>query len=154
MKKVLIAVAALMIATPVFAGEATMNAMMDLLRQDIRSERVAIIEEVMEFTPQEADAFWPVYKQYEAAVKKVNDERWELIKDYAAVYGNTSDADAGRLMKKALDLNVKLANLRKDYFRKFSSVVPTKRAAQFMQLDRQLELLVDIQVQSQIPLID
>jgi hypothetical protein len=154
MRKVLIVAAALMIATPVFAGEATMHALVDLLRQDIRTERVSIIEEVMEFTPQEADAFWPVYKKYEAALDKVNDERWQVIKDYAAVYGDTSDADAQRLMKKMLELNTKLAGVRKDYFRKFSAAVPAKRAAQFMQLDRQLELLVELQVSSQIPMIE
>lgn len=154
MRKLLIAVAVLMIATPVFAGDATMNAMIDLLRQDIRSGRVAIIEEVMAFDEKEAEAFWPVYKEYQAAIDKVNDQRWELIKDYAKTYGNTSDDEAGRIMKKALELNIELANVRNGYFRKFGSVLPTKRAAQFMQLDRQLELLAELQVTSEIPLME
>jgi hypothetical protein len=154
MKKLLIALAVLAVASPVVAGEQTMNAMIELLRQDIRTERIAIIEEVMEFTQTEADAFWPLYKEYEAKANKINDERWVLIKDYADHYGNVSDEKASDLIQKSLELNIKEANLNKAYFKKYSKAIAPKRAAQFMQLQSQIELLVKLQVASELPLIE
>lgn len=154
MRKMIFVALLTVIATPVFAQEATINAYIELLRQDVRTERIAIIEEVMEFTEEEAEAFWPVYKKYEQDIRKLNDQRLELIKEFAASYSEMTDETAGQLVKRSLELNVKEAHLRKDYFRKFDRVLPTKRAARFMQLERQINLLIDIQIATELPLID
>jgi hypothetical protein len=37
----------------------------ELLRSDIATEKMAMITEVMQFSEEEASAFWPVYRDYQ-----------------------------------------------------------------------------------------
>src|SRR5262249_60484304 len=52
------------------------------LRTEIRAGKSDVIAKNMSLTADEAAAFWPLYKQYEAATKALNDERFELLKKY------------------------------------------------------------------------
>src|SRR5689334_18840572 len=61
--------------------DVNMRAYVELLRSDIRAEKVAIITEVMQFTEAEDAKFWPVYRQYEVDLAKINDDRMALIKE-------------------------------------------------------------------------
>ena len=51
----------------------------ELLRSDVRTQKVAIITEVMGFTEAEDTAFWPIYREYDAEMAKLGDERVALI---------------------------------------------------------------------------
>ena len=56
-----------------------LHAYAELLRSDVRTQKVAIITEVMGFTEAEDKAFWPIYRQYDAEMSKLGDERVSLI---------------------------------------------------------------------------
>ena len=60
--------------------DVNLRAYAELLRSDLRAQKVAIITEVMEFTEAEDAKFWPVYREYETALAKINDDRLALIK--------------------------------------------------------------------------
>ncbi len=74
--------------------EANLRAYVELLRSDIRAQKVAIITEVMQFTEAEDAKFWPVYREYETELAKINDDRIALIKQYADSYTSLTDATA------------------------------------------------------------
>ena len=50
------------------SADKTLNlaAYVELLRSDVRTEKIAIITEVMGFTEAEDTAFWPIYRAYDA----------------------------------------------------------------------------------------
>jgi hypothetical protein len=56
----------------------------ELLREDLRAQRKQITAQNMTLTPDEATRFWPIFDQYRKEAIKPNDDRWALIKDYAA----------------------------------------------------------------------
>ena len=60
-----------------------LSAYAELLRSDVRTQKVAIITEVMGFTEAEDKAFWPIYREYDAEMAKLGDERVALIAEYA-----------------------------------------------------------------------
>jgi len=62
-----------------------LSAYVELLRSDLRAQKVAVITEMMQFTDAEDAAFWPVYREYERDLTKINDERLALVKEYAQV---------------------------------------------------------------------
>jgi hypothetical protein len=126
---------------------------MELLRQDLSTKTVALITEVMQFTDEEAEVFWPLYREFNFERQKNGDQLIKLIKDYAANFENISDEKATELMSKNLDLKGDENNLNIIYFRKFSEVIAPARAAKFMQVMNQIDLIVDVQIASQIPLI-
>src|SRR5215471_6447107 len=84
----------------------------ELLRSDVQAQKIAIITEVMEFTDAENTAFWPIYRDYNAEMAKLGDERVALIEEYARAYPNVTDAAADSLSTKALDLEARRLAVR------------------------------------------
>ena len=84
-----------------------LSAYAELLRSDVRTQKVAIITEVMGFTEAEDTAFWPIYREYDAEMSKLGDERVALIAEYAKNYAQMTDEVADKLATKALDLEAR-----------------------------------------------
>ncbi len=152
MKKLLIIIIALLSVNTIAYGQ-DVNAYIELLRADVKTQRIAIIKENMQFTEAESSAFWPVYKEFEYELDRINDERVELIKDYARNYFNLTDEKSEELIKKVFKWEEKRIKLKKKYFKKFKKALSSIIAAQFFQLERQISLLIDLQIASQLPLI-
>ena len=125
----------------------------ELLRQDIGTKKVALITEVMQFTDEEADVFWPLYREFDFEKSKLGDETLKLIKNYAANYENITDEKAVDLMNTNFDIQKKKLDLKKNYLKKFGKVIAPARAVKFMQVMNQIEMIIDIQIASQLPLI-
>jgi len=152
----LLAAPALAFAQQAAAGddsrELNRRAYGELLRSDIRSQKVAVITEVMQFTEAEDQKFWPIYREYEAELAKLNDDRIALIKDYATNYDNLTDASADKLALGALDLESKRHALKAKYYDRFKSALPAKTAARFLQVENQILLLLDLQIAASLPI--
>jgi hypothetical protein len=163
MKKTMVAVvmlagAALLEGRALFAQSSAQSSSqtdkdIQLLRQDVRSQRKQIVAANMQLTDVEAQKFWPVYDQYTADMKKLGDTRVALIKQYAQNYDALTDAQANDLMQKWGSLDESVAQLRLKYVPIFEKVISAKKTALFFQIDRRLSLIVDLQVASAIPLV-
>jgi hypothetical protein len=134
------------------ARDTNLRAYAELLRSDLRSQHVAIITEVMQFTEPEDAKFWPVYRQYETDLAKINDDRMSMIKDYADSYEKLTDDAADKLARRALDLEARRQTLKSTTYDKLKTVVSPKTAARFMQVEHQILLLLDLQIASSLPL--
>jgi hypothetical protein len=142
-------------ASAVYAQEeADFEAYLELMRSDVRANKVAIITETMQFTPEEGEAFWPIYRKYELELSALNDEKIDMIKDYAEHYLSLDDAKANELMKRAMKLDEKQLALQKKYFNRYKKVLPAKTAAKYMQLERQITAMINLQIASELPLIE
>src|SRR5512139_481176 len=86
-----------------------------LMRADLRSQKKQIVAQNMLLTDTEAEKFWPVYDQYAAETIKINDARFEFIKQYAERYDSMTDADANVLIKKWLEADAAAVQLRLKY---------------------------------------
>jgi len=125
----------------------------NLLRRDLRSEKKKLIALNVPLTEAEATKFWPVYDQYIADITKVYDEFYGSVKEYAAVQKTITDAESSALMKRWAAALVQIAQTRQKYIPIFEKVIPAKKAAVFMQVDRRLYALIDLQVVSETPLL-
>ena len=124
-----------------------------LLRRDLRAEKKKIIAANVPLTETEATKFWPVYDQYAEDMRKQNDEFYSIIKDYAANQKTLTDEQAISLIKRWGDLQVNVAQTRQKYIPLFIKVIPGKKAALFLQIDRRLYALMDIQTAFEVPLV-
>ncbi len=149
MKKLLFIIVFVLVTTVGYAQDAYI----ELLRSDVKTKKVAIITEVMQFADEEAKIFWPVYREYDVELSKIGDSRLELIKDYAQSYETMTDEKARELVERVLKLEERRTNLKKKYFKKFDKVLPSKTVAKFFQLENQINLLIDLQIASELPLI-
>ncbi len=124
-----------------------------LLRQDIRSKKKQMIAANLTLTDAEATKFWPIYDQYAAEMTQIGDQRYALIKEYAQGFGKLTDAQAKSLLNRSLALDEATAQLRIKYVPIVSQVLPGTKTATFFQIDRRLSALIDLQLASQIPLV-
>jgi hypothetical protein len=124
-----------------------------MLRQDIRSSKKQIIAANLHLTDSDATKFWPVYDQYVAELTKINDEKYALVKEYAAAWGNIKDDQALTLINRALALEDRVTQLRIKYVPIFNNVVSGSKVATFFQIERWLQSLIDLQWTTQLPLV-
>lgn len=124
-----------------------------LLRQDIRSKKKQMIAANLTLTDAEATKFWPIYDQYAAEMTQIGDQKYALIKEYAQGFGKLTDAQSMSLLNRSLALDEATARLRIKYVPIVSQVLPGTKTATFFQIDRRLSALIDLQLASQIPLV-
>jgi hypothetical protein len=125
-----------------------------LMRQDIRSQKKQIIAANMSLTDAEAEKFWPIYDQYTAELVKINNAKYDAIKQYAQNYDTLSDAQAVSLIQQVIGVDQQVAQLRLKYVPIVGKVLPGKKTALFFQLDRRLVGLIDLQLAAAIPLVN
>jgi hypothetical protein len=123
-----------------------------LLREDLRTKKRQVIGENMALSDDEGQKFWPVYNHYVKDLTEVNNEKYALLKQYAAMWSTMSDQDALIYVRHWLEVDGQAQALRLKYVPVVSQVLPGKKAATFFQLDRRLNMIVDLQLFSQIPL--
>lgn len=124
------------------------------LRQNIRAQRKQLVAANMNLTADEATKFWPIYDQYEAELVKIRDGQWALMKAYVASYPNVSPDMARRYMEQSTAIDQQMIALREKYVPIFGKVIPPNKAALWYQIDRRIDLLVNLQYDSLIPFID
>ena len=125
-----------------------------LLKKDIRSKRKQIIAANMNLTEAQAEKFWPIYDQYTAELSKIGDTKIALIKEYVATYTTINDQDAESYVHRWAAIDEATNQLRTKYFPIFHQVLSGKSTALFFQMDHRLALMIDLQLTSQMPIIE
>ena len=126
----------------------------EMVRSVVRMERKSAVEQAMQLTPAESQAFWAVYNDYEAERTKVNDRAVKVITDYAAAFPEVGDARANALLAESFDAESDLVTLKKRYAKRFAKVLAPARVARFFQIERKLDAVQNLRVVAQIPLVD
>ena len=124
-----------------------------LLRQDLRSQKKQLIAANLTLTDAESTKFWPVYDQFSAEMTTLGDQKLALIKEYAKGFGSLTDTQAQSLLNRSLALDEAVTQLRIKYVPSINNVLPGTKTATFFQMERRISALIDLQVASQIPLV-
>jgi hypothetical protein len=142
-------------STPTADQTRTLNltAYAELLRGDIRLQKAAIITHVMEFTETEDKAFWPIYRDYDAQMQKLADERVALVADYADAFEKMTDDIADALARKALDLERRRQEAKAKAYDRVKSALDGRIALRFLQVEHQLQQLIDLQISASLPIV-
>jgi hypothetical protein len=99
-----------------------------------------------------AEKFWPIYNHYVKDLQVVNNQKYALLKQYAEMWATMSDQDAMIYVRHWLEVDGQAQALRLKYVPTVSQVLPGRKAATFFQLDRRLNMIIDLQLFGQIPL--
>ena len=164
MRKVFVPAIVLLTLVVAFAGiglgsqeaeqtQLTPEQFFELLRQDLESDRVALVGAAMGLTSEQASTFWPIYEEYTAELDLLMDRRVELILDYARNYGGMTDEKAHELAMEVLSIDEQRIGLLRRYFERYEEAMGSILAARFIQVENQLSNLLRVQVASEIPLI-
>jgi hypothetical protein len=151
MKKLLLSIILLLSAFSIKAQ--TQNDFIELLKSDMKSERKAIITESMNFTETESKAFWPIYNEYEVKLENLANQRIKNLQAFGENYNKLSEEKANELMTKSFKFQEDRLSLNKSYYKKFAKALSPTVAGKFMQVENQIQLIIDVTIAEELPLI-
>ena len=125
-----------------------------LLRTDLKARKKQIIEEAMQLNDQQAAAFWPIYQNYDAEQTKLGDAKLAIVQDYAQNFLNMTNEKADQLAQRVMVLDDQRLALRRKYYDLIKKALPTVLVVRFFQLENQIQLIADLQIASNLPIIE
>jgi hypothetical protein len=126
---------------------------LNLLRKDLRSQRKQLIAANLKMSDTEAAKFWPIYDQYVTELIAINDKKFAVIQDYADNWGKLSDEQSLMFIRQWADFDIQTSQLRQKYVPIVAKVLDGKKTATFIQLDRRIAMMLELQMASQIPMV-
>jgi hypothetical protein len=123
-----------------------------LLRTGVNKKKAQVMGAVMQLDAEQASLFWPIYKEYEKELDKVNDLRAANIQQYARDYGQMTDAEADDLVNRAMQYHQQRSELLAKYYGHMKAALGALTAARFVQVENQLLSLIDLEIHSELPL--
>ena len=129
------------------------NQDLNLLRKDLRSKRKQLIAANLKLTDTDAAKFWPVYDRYVTELIAINDKKFSLIQEYADNWGKLTNDQSLSFARNWLDMDIATAQLRQRYVPIVAKVLDGRKTATFFQLDRRIAMMLELQVSSQMPLV-
>jgi hypothetical protein len=124
-----------------------------LLRKNVRTEKEKVMGEAMGLNADQSKKFWPIYKDYDRELAKLNDVRVGNITAYAQNYDNMTDNKADEIVNGAIAYHKKRIDLLANTYDKVRSALGAPLAARFVQVESTLNNLIDLQLQSNLPLM-
>jgi hypothetical protein len=123
-----------------------------LLRGDVGSMKKELIATHLKLTDSESTRAWQVYEQYSAEISKINGKKTGILKEYLQAYDTLTDDQADDLIRRWLETDIEQAKVRHDLAGILRRVLSGKKAATFLQLERRISMMMDVQLTSGLPL--
>src|SRR5271157_2405929 len=124
-----------------------------LLRKDVSAGKAKLLGMMMQFDAQDAAKFWPIYRDYDAELNKLNDLRVANIKEYARTYTEMTNEKADELIKNAMAYQKQRDELLAKYYERVKQELGAITAARFVQVEHQLLTIIDLKIDSALPVV-
>jgi hypothetical protein len=126
-----------------------------LAQEAARGDKRLLVAENMFLSEAEAKEFWPIYDAYQEELDRIYSRIARVISEYVRAYlDNTlTDQQARALTAEALDIDETEAALAKTYAAKLDGVLPGKKVARYLQLERKIRAHFRNQLAEKIPLV-
>ena len=107
----------------------------ELVQSIFGEEKMKIVTEYVQLSPENKGPFMKLYNEYEEKRKELGVETIALLTEYSEIWEGMSDEQAGNWMKKVLKLNVNRDKLITSYYQKIKKVNGARVATQFHQVE-------------------
>ncbi len=132
-------------------GATNPDAIAKMLNTDLAAKKGDMMSRALLLSRAEADAFWPLYREYEREREQVEGRTVGLIEDYMKSYRTLDDGKAQALLDRLFELHEQRLVLLRSYAAKLQAVLPMRQVAGFVQTEFQLLRLLDLQRTSSLP---
>jgi hypothetical protein len=147
----------LILASPLMAQQSiTPRLQLDIniQRKVINDQRNTALAFNMSFTQQEKEKFWPVYRDYRAAMGKVGDKRVAVIVEYAEYMHSMTQTRAKQLLDRSFAVEKETIKVKERYVRKFRKFLPETKVVRLMQVENRMDSMIDLKLAEGIPLME
>ncbi len=128
---------------------------LQLLRSDFNTAKVDVVNKIMKLSEDDAKKFWPIYREYENELGKLAVSRTELIAAFAKAHNDgTFDNAKAKVMADGWFKGQRARlDLLEKYHGKIEKALSPVQAGQFLQIENQIGLFIDVAIASEMPLV-
>ena len=126
----------------------------ELLHTDLSAQKRQIVNETMQLDDKQARIFWPIYNDFEAGLDKLADEKLAIVQEYATNFLTVTNEKADELAQRVMALDDQRLALRRKYYDLMKKSLPAIIVVRFFQVENQVQLLVDLKIASNLPIIE
>ena len=126
----------------------------DLTPSLLQTGKKVIVAQNMGLTEEEAEAFWPLYNEYQEEIQRINDRLAKLIEDFTREYAELSDERAIEMLNERLTNVEDRMKARRSYFKRFQKILPGKKLARYYQVENTIQAYVEFDLARNVPLVD
>jgi len=141
------------VCSTVSASAQTSDDDIQLARSVVQTERQAVVAANLGLSDSESAIFWPLYKEYRAAVDQAVDTRVALLEKFFAIQETLTDEEASALLDDFLKYEKDLLNVRTTYAKKMRKVLSGRTVARFFQIENKMDAVIEYEMAGEVPLV-
>jgi len=128
---------------------------LQLVRSDLNSAKVEIVNSIMKLSAEQAKKFWPIYHEYELELGKQAVNRAELVAEFLQAHqdGSFNNTKAKDIAKRWFKTQRARLDLLEKYHGKIEKALSSVQAGQFLQIENQIGLCIDLTIASEMPTV-
>ncbi len=138
---------------PAAADELTVDQQVEMARAQTEAQRQATVAAGVPLTEQEAQKFWPLYREYRNEVASLNDETITLMKEFAGNFDALTSERAKSIADRWLAIEKQRIELKAKYADKYAKVLGGVKMARVLQIENKLDALVQVALAKTVPLV-
>jgi hypothetical protein len=123
-----------------------------ILIKQVNTDKKAVYAANLGLTEEESARFWPIYDEYEAKVKPLQDRLAANINNFAEKYDTLTEEDAAAILKEKMAIETAREELKQKYTKKGEKALPPKKALRYAQLETRVQILIARDVYGLLPL--
>jgi len=150
MKPAILSVVLVLAAAPAVPQDVAQS--LELNREVVDKQKRMIVAGSLPLSDEEADAFWPLFDEFQKELKKLDGRSDRLIASYTAEYATLSDARARAMLDEALAIEEDRAKLKRKWVKRMARALPPRQLVRYFQLENKFQAVVTADLARQIPL--
>jgi hypothetical protein len=152
MRKLLVAVAIVVFGITGFSQQ--VNDYVEVRRAALKTEKKALIADVMELSQEESEPFWALYNEYQEKLYTVNTKYLKIVNDFSDNYDTMTEEMAKDLMTRSFAYEGEILKLKKSYHAKFMKILSAQKTLMYFQAENKISDLVHYEMAQMIPILD
>ena len=126
---------------------------LQLLRSDMNSLKVELVNSIMKLSADDAKKFWPIYREYENELGMQSINRAEMVGEFVRSHrdGSFDNAKAKDIAKRWFKSQRTRLDLLERYHTRIEKALTSVQAGQFLQIENQIGLFIDLTIASEMP---
>lgn len=138
-------------AQAIMAGD---EMFIEMLKHDVDQTRTEVMTSVMGFSSKENATFWPVYNEYRKKSGELAKKDLALMKEYAAAYWSLTDDQAKDMATRWFEIEVERKKMLGELYSELAKVITPVKALKACQLENRLDLILDMQIANELPMVE
>ena len=126
----------------------------EMLKHDIREARTDVMTSVMKLSVEDAALFWPIYNEYRQKANSLSDKELAQINEYAGAYWSLTNSQASEMATNFFDIEGQRAANLEELYNGLAKALTPVQALKACQLEYRLDLVLDMQIVNELPMVE